>query len=1278
MDIEAFPAPPSASRQPPPRNILRHRRNSSGALSSSPPSLPLQRLPDHDDHESGVETADDDTLSPLDPRRFTPTLHANLVSEILSLRRELESKSKEIDNLESSLDESRNENETLSENLSKNVKENRSLKKQMKLLEGGTLSALGDIAKERDEAVENIAEVRKRLEQSQKKLKSQEEEVDRTQMLWERDRQAWDNEKRTWERKVHVAENRLKAILNEVAAAQAANEFQANNHDRESETAARDGNMDSPGVRSSSALDKRRSSTTSDGSNYDNEPLNSGRFSSMSLINSAGLKGNGLNLADELDFDEEAEEEYMDNELFDERPTSVASQVSYTMASKARKILGLSNGHANRTAMETYQIPDMAFERIDGEIKYEYKDVGVQYTPPPSPPLRPSGSEGALDTQPEDIPPSIVPPSPPQMKDASVETWSTEMISTSCQTVDVPSPPGTSKSVAEEEPEPTIPVMVTASTQTETEIEDQEVIIEEAAAVDLANLSPAVPVITIIPPGSEPTSPRSSVVLPPHTKSMSSQTDADLSYDVRSVAMQTEEIRIDKRPVKLPASLLPSAIIDQPPTKPEADDNSVPFISPPPRSPYRKASQTSLNTKEKASKDKQPDLIQAYPGNNDNGPLAENDNFDIRRPFRSSSLFAGFDTISDDEQPDPVPELPDVFSEDDLFNRPTASFTLRSGRMVSRRPLEEGPLEEEDEFDIDLPSTLQKRNNSPKKKSRPPPKMGSGLRQADIRRAALISNGATAHQRTRPRSPSDPSIDSGSTGTAARPPPFPVPVRYSSRNVATGSSDGAQSPTPYSSVSNASARKARRIARQPTLRKTRSAAAAVQKTDQHGRPRSRSPTSVYTSAISNSSQAPDSPRLPLPIDEMPRMKRPPRRIPSSRPRSAWSHTHTVEESPDHIQPTSVVDAIAQTMVGEWMFKYVRRRKSFGMSDTKETWELGKNTTEEVSANINSTGVRHKRWVWLAPYERAVMWSSKQPTSGPALLGKSGRKLTIQSVLDVKDDTPFPKGSAPPTQFNRSILILTPQRALKFTATTVERHYVWLTALSFLSHSSMGLNELNTIPPVPQEELGAPPPAASLRRNHIRDSIRVAKGKPRPQPSKRTLAGHAMPMPEYSSAGFDLEPIMDAADPPSVPRYGTHNRRRSNTAPRAPPPSSAFRSFSSHATLPSNYSATTANSSDIYAPSSIGASGLISGQSSISRRTSEASGPSSIVTNNFFDAVGTIRMEAFIDRVEATQGRGLRSRGPRKGGEPIHYEPDFTRSEASSEVFYRNDDLFRGF
>jgi hypothetical protein len=105
------------------------------------------------------------------------------------------------------------------------------------------------------------------------------------------------------------------------------------------------------------------------------------------------------------------------------------------------------------------------------------------------------------------------------------------------------------------------------------------------------------------------------------------------------------------------------------------------------------------------------------------------------------------------------------------------------------------------------------------------------------------------------------------------------------------------------------------------------------------------------------------------------------------PSTGWDHDR--QDSTGGVQPTSVVDAIAQTMVGEWMFKYVRRRKSFGMGESKDNWE-GKNP-DEVSANITNSGVRHKRWVWLAPYEGAIMWSSKQPTSGPALLGKSGRK-----------------------------------------------------------------------------------------------------------------------------------------------------------------------------------------------------------------------------------------------------------------------------------------------
>jgi hypothetical protein len=77
------------------------------------------------------------------------------------------------------------------------------------------------------------------------------------------------------------------------------------------------------------------------------------------------------------------------------------------------------------------------------------------------------------------------------------------------------------------------------------------------------------------------------------------------------------------------------------------------------------------------------------------------------------------------------------------------------------------------------------------------------------------------------------------------------------------------------------------------------------------------------------------------------------------------------------------------MVGEWMFKYVRRRKSFSMPDSK--------------GGDDNSNDRHKRWVWLAPYERAILWSSKQPASGSALLGKSGRKRKCQiSILPPED------------------------------------------------------------------------------------------------------------------------------------------------------------------------------------------------------------------------------------------------------------------------------------
>lgn len=289
-------------------------------------------------------------------------------------------------------------------------------------------------------------------------------------------------------------------------------------------------------------------------------------------------------------------------------------------------------------------------------------------------------------------------------------------------------------------------------------------------------------------------------------------------------------------------------------------------------------------------------------------------------------------------------------------------------------------------------------------------------------------------------------------------------------------------------------------------------------------------------------------------------------------------------------------------------------------------------------------------------------------------------VTIQSVLDVKDDNPLPKGTNSPNPFNRSILVLTPQRALKFTALTVERHYVWLTALSFLSHSSIGLHELAAFPPAPREEASSPtPPHAALRRNPIRDSIRVAKGRPRPMPKgKRSFPGTALP--ELPADGLDM-----AADAPHVPRFSTHNRKRSNTAPR-PPGLHAIRSFSSQGTMPSSHSGTTAGSSEHYyssVPPPVLPAGVGSGRSSISR-TSEASGrTTNTAASNMFD-MGTVRMEAFIDRhaQEINRSRGAPPPRPRhirktsSNWSQGRYDFD-APSIHESEISFRSDP-FRGF
>lgn len=280
---------------------------------------------------------------------------------------------------------------------------------------------------------------------------------------------------------------------------------------------------------------------------------------------------------------------------------------------------------------------------------------------------------------------------------------------------------------------------------------------------------------------------------------------------------------------------------------------------------------------------------------------------------------------------------------------------------------------------------------------------------------------------------------------------------------------------------------------------------------------------------------------------------------------------------------------------------------------------------------------------------------------------------IQSVLDVKDDNPAPKNDPGPI-FNRSILILTPQRALKFTAPSPERHYVWLTALSFLAHSSQALPEIMNAPqsqpkpaPVPEYEPPPPPPPPKTKRSGIRDSIRLAKGRNGPvkpatpsvpsipsAPSSRMGDMSSLKSPDYGFGAITTsharEQSDDIAEPPFIPRFHdranqamVHGRKRSNTGGHAGPPLS-FRGFSGPTSTTSGHNTTnstagnsvgTAGSSDYYNQSqahSQGSGNTWGMSQTASQRTSEASSR----PGNFFDAIGTVRMEAFISPL-ALQG-----------------------------------------
>lgn len=1287
------------------RRSSRHGTPSSvGDLSQASPVPPPSDFTSDD-------PANDENISILDPRRFTPTLHANLVAEILNLRRELDSKHRVIDDLETNLHSTKEENEVLNNKLSTSLRESRSTKRQIQQLETGTLSALEELAKERDRFKADNEQLKTKLEATQKKARSEVDASDRTQDLWQKDREAWETDKRSLERRLHVTETRLKVVLDELAAQQEAVEAQAEGAASGSKDGANGHDSDSASIQSSPKKGRhRRNQSSGSARSVRSFGPRGYRASVLTIGSEAQAKlSHGLSLADELAFDEEDEDlddleldsdDYTEHEIRARR--IMEARASSIPDEKARKMLGImieerttptpSEPDRDRSAsLDNTTLRDDSLdilhepkrqESLDTIVahqaepkaqpkKVEYVDTGVQPSPPPSPRVtaqqitaaRSSGHiMAAMDVEANQRKKRVsAPPSETQREKelATSQRKSGLMVSTSCQTLGQPlSPPETPTVVlpqspaepAAPEPEPE-PEMTSTSTQTEARVDLQpeplpEVRVEPPQSPPRASPPAPIPIpqIAIHPPGSTPASPKHAV-LPPNTKSAACQTGSDLTGNMRDTSMQTEPIRIDPRTAKLPAHLLPSAISSKPGTPTQDEKKAQPILA----KPFEeKGKSPLLPSTHELLKSMRPASVQAtqdkYPGNNDDGPLTYESTDGIRRPFRTSSLFAGFDGASSDEDA----AADEEGSSDDEDYRGQQAVVIRAvkyGRMFGKPPT---PVPEEKEpnskrSSYEKRSSIEKRHSVEKRSSyekpakvEKPVRAGSLRKQPSVRRSALMQSGITAHDRRSP-SPALGEASSSKTLVKPKPPPFPVPTRSSSRKVPLSKSEGSQSPTPRTGNMFSSRRsRQQQHARQDSLRKVRSA--AVIRRD--GRQRSKSPP--LPQSLTSPEDNKDVPPLPRDRVTSPYQAYASRhhgRQPSVSTAVSTAVTNS-NQSASSVQSVSVVDAIAATMVGEWLWKYVRGRRSFGVADAV-TPEFGKDD------GTGGSSIRHKRWVWISPYERAIMWSSKQPTSGTALLGKTGRKLQIQSVLDVKDETPAPRGVGVQPIFNRSILILTPARALKFTAPSAERHYLWLTALSFLAHSSQAVPDLNQLPSAPTEESPQTKrPTAALGRRPITNSVRLAKQN---QSGVKGYTNRAEPIYEGEPA---QSPVSEAASPPVIPRF--HGRKRSMTSPRQaaippPIPGNPFtRSFShnhavhSSSAVPppiptSSYSsaASSVGMSEMYSPG--GANIPPSVPSSIynpSRRTSEASSSAATASGTrreFFDAAaGTVRMEAFVE------------------------------------------------
>lgn len=214
----------------------------------------------------------------------------------------------------------------------------------------------------------------------------------------------------------------------------------------------------------------------------------------------------------------------------------------------------------------------------------------------------------------------------------------------------------------------------------------------------------------------------------------------------------------------------------------------------------------------------------------------------------------------------------------------------------------------------------------------------------------------------------------------------------------------------------------------------------------------------------------------------------------------------------------MIQAITQTMIGEFLWKYTRKTGSSDMSTT-----------------------RHRRYFWVHPYTRTLYWSTQDPqTAGKSELRT--KSVPIEAVRVVADDNPYPPGL-----HCRSLEVVSPGRRVRFTATTSQRHETWFNALSYLllretndnceDNNSVTLDDINEF---------NPPSFRSDSRQTARMSFSSYNSRTARQASKQQRrAASAMSMRSSGTLGGRASPALSSPVPNSSLQVPDDRQRSSS-------------------------------------------------------------------------------------------------------------------------------------